>query len=216
MVRLINNEIIQIASDNQTPTATAIAKPKLDLEQEVWTILSTKDMDYVSNMAKEIRARHPEYAVNTRKDRDNLKLSIRTALLKLENNGDVKHLEKKQDGKTMYFRTSKNMSPEHKEMEEYVKSVLNAKNIRILRVSKSGSRPAPDIETPDFDIELETGKKHSIKDLLARLNTATKPIVIVLPNDSVLLRYSKLKSKNVHVVSLENFEDYLENQLVKN
>lgn len=209
---------VQIAYDETPPTeqAAATEKAKLDFEQEVWTILSTKDMDYVSNMAKEIQARHPEYAVNTRKDWDNLKLSIRTALLKLENSGDVKHLEKKQEGKTMYFRTSKNMSPEHKEMEEYVKSVLDAKNIRILRVSKSGARPAPDIETPDFDIELETGKKHSIKDLLARLDATTKPTVIVLPNESVLVRYSKLKSKNVHVVSLENFEDYLENQLAKN
>lgn len=209
-----NNEIIQIISDNQSSTSTTTAKPKPDLEQEVWTILSTKDMDYVSNIAKQIKKEHPEYIIKTRKNWDRLKYDVLNALNKLITEGSVRKLEKekeKYDGKVMYFRTSKNISPEHKQMETDILAILKNKKIQITKVSKSGSRSAPDIETPNFDIELETGRKHGAKDLKERLEITAKPTVIILPNKGVMERYSKYKNKNVHVVILENFEEFLEN-----
>ena len=41
----------------------------------------------------------------------------------------------------------------------------------------------PDIMTKDFDIEVEIGSKHDIRELERKLANATKKIYVVVPND---------------------------------
>lgn len=209
-----NNEIVRITS---IPAETRAAeRQKIDFVQEVWTALSIKDADYTTNMAKEIMQKYPDYVVMKRgKDvtRDDVKARVLNAARKLEDEGKVKHFSNKTEKTTMYFKTGRNMSEVHRQLERDVKTILKNKAIPILKVSKSGAGPAPDIETPDFNIELETGKKHSITDLSSRLGHANKPTVVVVPNADILQRYLKLKTENVHVVALKNFEEFLENQI---
>jgi energy-coupling factor transporter ATP-binding protein EcfA2 len=185
----------------------------LDVEQEVWTILSTKDMDYVSSIAKQIEEKHKNL-VKTRADWDTIKGMILNAIRKFETEGSVSHFVEKIEGKRMYFMRSKNMTEQHRQIETDIKAILKAKNVRILKVARTGSG-APDIETPDFYIEVETGRKHDTTDLSERIKTLSKPVVIITPNDTISRRYTKHRSDKVHVVAFENFEEFLENQLIE-
>ena len=50
----------------------------------------------------------------------------------------------------------------------------------------------PDIYTNLFNIECETGFKHDISDLKARLLLSDKAVIVVFPNDRVKDRYLRL------------------------
>ena len=50
----------------------------------------------------------------------------------------------------------------------------------------------PDIYTNLFNIECETGFKHDISDLKARLLLSDKAVIVVFPNDKVRDRYLRL------------------------
>lgn len=196
-----------------------VAEQKINFDQEVWIIISKNGMDYVYNIAKQIMVKYPNYVYINKKGKNDtrnyVKRKVYYVLQELKNNKLVEKQEKTAKGIVIYAKKQKNMSSDHKYMEKEIISILKSKNIPILKVSKSGGHADPDIETPDLNIEIETGKKHSVKDLKDRLKITTKLTVIILPNDEVLQRYSKFKNKNVHVVSLENFDKYLESQLIK-
>lgn len=49
----------------------------------------------------------------------------------------------------------------------------------------------PDLYTPFFNIEVETGFKHSYSDLKARIQLSKKTVIVVLPNEDVKARYVK-------------------------
>ena len=202
------NAVVETAEITPQHNLTA-----LDVEQEVWTILSTKDMDYVSNIAKQIEEKHKDL-VKTRADWDTIKGMILNAIRKFETEGSISHFSEKIEGKRMYFMKSKNMTEQHKQMETDTVAILKAKNIPILKVARTGSG-APDIETQDFYIEIETGRKHDTTDLSERIKTFNKPVVIITPNDTISRRYIKYRGDEVHVVAIENFEEFLENQLIE-
>lgn len=66
-------------------------------------------------------------------------------------------------------------------------SVVAVKDLKI-------DKTLPDIYTPAFNIECETGFKHSIDDLKGRLLLSDKPVIVVFPNDEVKERYLRLLS----------------------
>jgi hypothetical protein len=47
----------------------------------------------------------------------------------------------------------------------------------------------PDVYTPLFNIECETGFKHKYDDLKGRLLLSDKAVIVVFPNDEVKVRY---------------------------
>lgn len=49
----------------------------------------------------------------------------------------------------------------------------------------------PDIYTPFFNIECETGFKHHYDDLIARIKLSKKTVIVVLPNEQIKKRYVK-------------------------
>ena len=74
-----------------------------------------------------------------------------------------------------------------------------------LRIDKT----LPDIYTPFFNIECETGFKHDISDLKARLLLSDKPVIVVFPNDKVKERYLRLlsdvKKRRIRFCTFLNF-----------
>ena len=52
----------------------------------------------------------------------------------------------------------------------------------------------PDIVTKDFDIEIETGLKHDLKELEKKLANSTKKTYVVVPNETEKGRYEKMDS----------------------
>lgn len=59
----------------------------------------------------------------------------------------------------------------------------------------------PDIYTPFFDIECETGLKYHYDDLKVRILTTKKMVIVVLPNEQVKARY--LRNVNVRKAHLK-------------
>jgi len=75
----------------------------------------------------------------------------------------------------------------------------------------------PDIYTPLFNVECETGFKHDIKDLKGRLLLSDKAVIVVFPNDEVKKRYlrllSDLKIRRVRFCTLLDFSSTVYNLL---
>ena len=67
----------------------------------------------------------------------------------------------------------------------------------------------PDIYTPLFNIECETGFKHDINDLKGRLLLSEKAIIVVFPNDKIKDRYQRsLTDISMRRIRLCTFLDF--------
>ncbi len=62
----------------------------------------------------------------------------------------------------------------------------------------------PDIMTKDFDIEVETGLKHDIKELENRLVSTNKKIYVMVPNQTEKEKYQNILSNLLMIVSLSD------------
>ena len=67
----------------------------------------------------------------------------------------------------------------------------------------------PDVFTPFFDVECETGFKHDLTSLKNRIKKSSKTVIVVLPNQEVKSRYLKelsdLKKRKLRIVSMREF-----------
>jgi hypothetical protein len=122
--------------------------------------------------------------------------------------------------KYVKFRRSKRMSKAHIYMIwrvvkwlEKSKEFRNAGGltasvyvIRDISVDKN----YPDITTELFDVECETGLKHSYDDLKDRILRNPKTVIVVLPNREVKARYEKnclVRKQRLKFCTLETFPD---------
>ena len=75
----------------------------------------------------------------------------------------------------------------------------------------------PDIYTPFFDVECETGFKHDLTTLKSRINHSSKTIIVVLPNLQVKDRYlnelSDLRKQKLKICSMVEFPNIVYNVL---
>jgi hypothetical protein len=63
----------------------------------------------------------------------------------------------------------------------------------------------PDIMTKDFNVEIETGLKHDIRELEKRLAIIIKKTYVILPNNTEKLKYEaiiKTKSNNMTILTI--------------
>ena len=68
----------------------------------------------------------------------------------------------------------------------------------------------PDIYTPYFDVEVETGLKYGYNDLIGRILSTKKMVIVVLPNDKVKQRYLnhvKVRQRHLKIVTLAEFQN---------
>ena len=67
----------------------------------------------------------------------------------------------------------------------------------------------PDVYTPFFDVECETGFKHDLKSLKSRILKSSKTVIVVLPNQEIKDRYvgllSGLKKRKLRIISMVEF-----------
>ncbi len=74
----------------------------------------------------------------------------------------------------------------------------------------------PDITTNLFDIEVETGLKHSYKDLKDRIARNPKMVIVVLPNQDVKARYvknCKIRKQKLKFCSMKELPHCIHNVL---
>jgi len=125
------------------------------------------------------------------------KFAVSKALEVLQNDGLVgRQMMKLEDRKVMlYYKKDYSMSGLHKFMEREVTKKLEEEGIAY-ELAKQGE-DKPDIMTKDFDIEIETGLKHDLKEFEKKLAAVAKKTYIVVPNEVELIRYEKVTNARV-------------------
>ena len=178
----------------------------IDYKEEVLAILSER-MSYATEMGKEISAK---YGI----DKDQAKLKIKSVLEELKNNNEIGRVKYVKDGKpiVMYYSRSPNLSNLHTGMQSQVVYILTENGVSINRVSTTGERGAFDIETDFFMVEIETGLKHSMEDLKERIAGTNLRVIIVVPNEELISKYTGL-GENVMVTTIDSFRLLLEEPL---
>ena len=92
-------------------------------------------------------------------------------------------------------------------MQKEAVSILTASGVQVSRTNATGDGSVPDIETPEFDIEIETGLKHSAADLQERLSKSAKRIIILAPNYEEAGRYSRYASERVKIATMPELKE---------
>jgi hypothetical protein len=67
----------------------------------------------------------------------------------------------------------------------------------------------PDIYTPFFDIECETGLKYHYDDLKARILSTQKTVVVVVPNENIKVRYVRncmVRKEHLRICTIGEFQ----------
>ncbi|MEM0133299.1 MAG: AAA family ATPase [Nitrososphaerota archaeon] len=174
----------------------------INFREEVLRILGER-MSYATEMGKEISAK---YGIN----KDQAKLKIKSVLEELKNSDQVGRVKYLKDGKpiVMYYSRSPNLSNLHTGMQSQAVDILTELGASINRISTTGERGAFDIETDFFMVEIETGLKHSMEDLKARIAGTNLRVIIIVPNKELIDKYQQL-GERVMVMTMDSLKEML-------
>ncbi len=136
---------------------------------------------------------------------DSRRLVVKKELKKLLDGNEiarVRYLDGSGKEKVLYYLKDPNLSPIHDYMQKEAVSILTANAVKVDRVNATGDGSVPDIETPEFDVEIEAGLKHSGAGLQERLSKSPKRVVILAPNYEEAGRYSRYASERVKIATM--------------
>ena len=171
----------------------------LNYDNEIVKIL--RDNVYDISTLIEIIAKN--YGLDENTVKINVKNSI-NALVKAKAIHEVLYnSDKLYFGKTL---DSSNLSLFHKFLENKVIDILTELGIKINIIANKGQE-LPDITTPQFNIEIETGLKHDLTDLKKRISQGDKYNIIVVADTTLLRKYKSLK--NSEVVQIKELKEFL-------
>ena len=106
--------------------------------------------------------------------------------------------------RTYYYTAKSHLTTLHNLLQQDARSVLEGASIIILREAREGDLSIPDLDTPTFAIEVETGLKRKLDDLKGRIARSKKPVLVVVPNRQVGFEYkARLKAQVLTLVELE-------------
>lgn len=170
------------------------AKPKEmpDYREKVLKML-TEEASWPSKLAKDIAKEEGL--------KEEPKLAISKALKVLQNDGTIgRQMIKLEDREVMlYYKKDPSISGFHKFMEREVTKKLKEKGINYELAQQGEDKP--DIITKDFDIEIETGLKHDLRELEKKITNAKKKTFVVLPNEVEIDRYKKIVNTSIIVIA---------------
>jgi|GEM_PF-3147770 hypothetical protein len=141
---------------------------------------------------------------------DSRRLIVKKELKKLldgDEIGRIRYLNSAGKEKVLYYIKDPNLSPIHDYMQKEAVSILTASGVQVSRSNATGDGSVPDTETPEFDIEIETGLKHSGADLQGRLSKSAKKVIILAPNYEEAGRYSRYASERVKVATMPELRE---------
>ena len=172
---------------------------ELNYDSEIVKIL--RDNVYDISTLIEIIAKN--YGLNENTVKINVKNSI-NALVKAKAIHEVLYnSDKLYFGKTL---DSSNLSLFHKFLEDKVLDILTELGIKINIIANKGQE-LPDITTPKFNIEIETGLKHDLTDLKKRISQGDKYNIIVVADTTLLKKYKSLQ--NSEVIQIKELKEFL-------
>lgn len=158
----------------------------------------------VSELSKIVEIISKNYGI----EENTVKINVKNELAILIKNRQVNQVL--YDSIYLYFSKtldSSNLSLFHKFLEGKVVDILNELGIQIVDLADKGQK-LPDIITDKFNIEVETGLKHDIKDLKKRAYISSKPTIIVIPNNMLYNKYKGVK--NSSIVELKNLQSFIQ------
>ena len=141
---------------------------------------------------------------------DSRRLVVKKELKKLldgDEIGRMRYLDSAGKEKVLYYLKDPNLSPIHDYMQREAVSILTAGGVRVSKINATGDGSVPDIETPEFDVEIETGLKHSSADLQERLSKNAKRIIILAPNYEEAGRGSRHASERVKIATMPELKE---------
>lgn len=180
---------------------------RIDFEHEIWAILHAKGSAYTNQISKLVAEK---YGIAL----DKAEVKVMEVLEEMRRSGKIDNIQMQIKGRniTLYYIRGSNISSIHTQMSRKVVNDLRVKGIKIIKIAKSGSHPpSADIETPELDIEIETGLKHKKSDLKERLDITQKRTVIIVPDETIKRKYASLLTAKVDVVIMDEFVEYLSN-----
>ncbi|MHB1830735.1 MAG: AAA family ATPase [Candidatus Micrarchaeaceae archaeon] len=136
-------------------------------------------------------------------DQESTKFAISKALKMLQKDGLIARqtIKLKDREVLLYYKRDSAISGLHNFMQREVSKKLEEQG-KIYEFAKPGE-DKPDIMTKDFDIEIETGLKHDLKEFGQKLANATKKTYVVVPNEVEKDRYSNIV--NATVITMSSF-----------
>ena len=170
-------------------------KPKEmpDYRERVMKMLA-EEASWPSKMAKEI-------AEQDRMDPQMAKVAVVRTLKALREDGSIERRLLSLEGRevSLYYKRDPTLSGLHKFMEREVTKKLGAQGIAY-ELAKPGE-DKPDIMTKDFDVEIETGLKHDLKELERKLANATKKTYVLVPSETEEKKYQKVIDNQATIVT---------------
>ena len=143
------------------------------------------------------------YGIDENTVKINVKNSINTLVKSKAIHEVLYNSDKLYFGKTL---DSSNLSLFHKFLENQVIDILTDLGIKINIIANKGQE-LPDITTPKFNIEIETGLKHDLTDLEKRTSSGNKHNIIVIPDKLLFKKYQSLK--NSEIIQINELKEFL-------
>ena len=163
-----------------------------DYQKRVLELLENKP-ENISQLAKII-------SQETNETQDKVKLLLKNkiipALVDKQSISSMPLVTHKFKGKrtpVYYFKNDKQLSNFHVFMSDLVKKELKKLGIQVIREAYVGIQSV-DLETKNQNLEIETSLKHDSRDLILRIQQSNKPVLVIVPNLEIKLKYEdKLK-----------------------
>lgn len=113
-------------------------------------------------------------------------------------------------GDYVLFLSSKKTDRYHEKMVSHLVSISVLSGCSFVRKPSQSRYDGYDLELKGLNVEFETGLKASYRDLEERIALSLFPVLIVLPNQDVLKRYSNhFRVWDVSLVSLASYSSFL-------
>ena len=176
-------EVYIVPEIKESSVVKAKSKELPDYKEKVLEMLEN-EASWPSKLAKEI-AKQDGTSPEMRK------VAVVRALKALREDGSIERRSMVVGDRDvmLYYKKDPSMSGLHKFMERYITKKLEAGGI-VYELAKQGEDKS-DIMTRDFDIEIETGLKHDLKELEKKLSKSKKRIYVIVPSETEKYRYEK-------------------------
>lgn len=113
-------------------------------------------------------------------------------------------------GQSLLFLSASRFDLYHEKMVSYLCSIAFSCGLEFVRDPSASRYSGYDLEIKGLNVEFESGLKASYRDLEDRITISRSHVVIVVPNQEVLIRYlNHFRIWDVDIISMRDWESYL-------
>ena len=187
-------------------TAPEVLSPKgrIITEEDVLKLLS-QTASYPTDIARALSKDGDDFEKLKQQVSSILKLLLRRGAVGCV---EVERPRRLGQSRTYYYTAKSHLTTLHNLLQQDARSILEGASIVIVREAREGDLSIPDLETPTFSVEVETGLKKKFDDLKGRIARSPKPVLVIVPNPQIEFDYKARLSK-CEVLTLGEFDEKL-------